>query len=191
MSRAPDLQSMIFMKVGRHADETFEDIIERKRREYDKAGKIFWGYGGGTMHPISKLQPFVSHRIEHGDDITLVMQEIVSNHYEAAVATEYSKDGINWEPIPEGIEVRGSRYAVVLDEIQEGDLSFDLSEYRVGYGPSEGKIASNYIMGRVDKGCLVRADKHNEVVPRKLVQSRYFAKLQRPYGVLLRTTPKD
>ena len=35
--------AFIFMKVGNHAGETFESILERKRREFDRAGKIFLG----------------------------------------------------------------------------------------------------------------------------------------------------
>lgn len=34
--------AFIFMQVGNHAGETFETIMERKRREFDRAGKIFW-----------------------------------------------------------------------------------------------------------------------------------------------------
>lgn len=181
--------SMIFMKVGRHDGEAFEDIIRRKREEYDKTGMIFWGYGGGTMHPISKVQPFCKMHIDHGEDIRLIMCEIQSDHpYTAAYATEFSRDGELWEPIPKGIRVTGSRYALVLDEIMEGDLSVDLSHYRVGIGPSAGKVASDYIAGRVDKGLLERSGIPNEEIPSKVIESRFQARLKEPFAVLLRTT---
>ena len=50
----------IFMKVGVHAQETLTDIIARKQRELKDAGVSFWGYGGNTCHPTTKVQPFVS-----------------------------------------------------------------------------------------------------------------------------------
>lgn len=184
--------SMIFMKVGRHDGEDFEDIIRRKREEFDRTGMIFWGYGGGTMHPISKVQPFCKMHIEHGEEIRLIMCEIQSEHpYTAAYATEFSRDGEVWEPIPKGIKVTGSRYALVLNEITEGDLSVDLSHYRVGIGPSAGKVASDYIAGRVDKGLLERSGIPNEEIPPKVVQSRFQASVKEPFAVLLRTTTKE
>jgi hypothetical protein len=177
---------IVFMKVGTHAKETFENILDRKRREYEAAGMSFWGYGGGTMHPLTKLQPFARYHVEHGEQVTLIMEEIQSNHWESAVATEYSKDGVLWEPIPKGIEVRGSRYALVLDEIKPGDLTVDLSEFAVGIGPSEGKNASTYIRGRVDKGCFDYIGPPNTVTEHKIVKSTYSAALKDPFGVLLR-----
>lgn len=36
-------QGVIFMKVGLHASETLEDIVRRKKREYEEAGSIFLG----------------------------------------------------------------------------------------------------------------------------------------------------
>jgi hypothetical protein len=139
------------------------------------------------MHPISKVQPFAHHRIEErGEEIVLVMETIVSNHFEEAVAKEFSEDGIIWKAIPKGIEVRGSRYALVLDEIKEGDLEVDLGEYRVGYGPSEGKPAPLYLKGRVDKGLFVHAGPPNSEVPSKVIRPTYVGGLRRPYGVLLR-----
>lgn len=189
MSASKELDAIVFMKVGRHAGETFEEIVERKRREYATAGRIFWGYGGGTMHPTQKVQPFAGMKIKEGKQITLVMQGILSNHPDTEVyATEFSRDGETWEPMPNGIRVRGSRYALVLDEIEEGDLNIDLANYRVGIGPSEGKVASKYIKGRVDKGCLdLSGPANTEGTPSRIVQATYFARLREPYAVLLRS----
>ena len=181
-------QAMVFMKVGRHDGEAFDDIIRRKREEYQRTGMIFWGYGGGTMHPVSKVQPFCKTQLIQSPSIALIMQEIASEHeFTAAYATQYSRDGENWDEIPEGIRVTGSRYALVLDEIVEGDLEIDLSHYRVGIVPSIGRGASNYILGRVDKGCLEFSGKPNDGTPNKIIQSRYQARLKDPYAVLLRS----
>lgn len=184
---AADLPAIIFMKVGRHAGEDFDEILERKRKEYEQAGMIFWGYGGGTMHPIQRVQPFARMKIEQGAGLTLVMEPIDSRHPDTKVyAKEYSKDGINWEPIPAGIRVRGSRYALILDEIQAGDLVIDLAQYSVGVGPSAGKIASEYLQGRVDKGCLDKLESPAPGVPPRMVTVNPHAKLKEPFAVLLR-----
>jgi hypothetical protein len=181
------LGSIVFMKVGRHAGETFEQILERKRREFERTGKVFWGYGGGTMHPTQRVQPFARMRVEHGEKISIVMEPIDSRHPDTQVfATEFSRDGILWEPIPDGIQVRGSRYALVLDEIHEGDLSIDLGEYVVGAGPSEGRLGTHYIKGRVDKGCLVHTGHPAPVGESRVVKVQYAATLGDPYAVLLR-----
>src|SRR5947209_16790284 len=120
----------LFMKVRDHAAESWEQILERKRREYEEAGQIFWGYGGNAWHPINQVQPFAKLVLKELDDVVLVMEYIRSNADPDIVpATEYSKDGVVWEPIPKGIKVTGSRYALVLDEIQPGDLDINLSNY--------------------------------------------------------------
>lgn len=183
-------EPFVFMKVGRHAGEDLDEILERKRRELDRAGMIFWGYGGGTMHPIDKVQPFIRSKIDQTGPLKLLMQSIVSKHPDtAAVATEYSKDGVHWESVPEGIEVRGSRYALVLGEIEAGDgEDLDLNAYQVGAGPSAGKSAGGYIKGRVDKGLLVPAQEGLQAGGSRIVTVDYAAQLKEPYAVLLRST---
>ena len=182
--------AFIFMKVGNHAGETFETIMERKRREFDRAGKIFWGYGGTTLHPIKHVQPFVKSWIQNAGAIQLVMEPINSKaDPDLLPAREYSADGIAWEPIPEGIEVTGSRYAVVLDEIKPGYLDLDLSGFEVGIGPSRGKNAAHYVKGRVDKGCFVAAGTSStDETPAnpRIVPVQYQARLLEPYAVMLR-----
>ena len=49
---------ILFMKVGVHARESLEDIIERKDKEIRDAGYALWGYGGSTCHPSTMVQPF-------------------------------------------------------------------------------------------------------------------------------------
>lgn len=177
---------LLFMKVGLHAGETFEQIIERKQKEYQQEGMIFWGYGGGTCHPTRAVQPFARVSFEEGRNIYIVMVEIDSHHTRTdIIASEYSEDGIIWKPIPKGIEVRGSRYAVVLDELKEGDLNINLSEYQVAVGPSMGKIAREYIAGRVDKACIIKIERppHSLEPPTKI---NHFATIKAPYAVFTR-----
>jgi hypothetical protein len=114
------------------------------------------------------------------------MQEINSHHPPTRiVAKEYSEDGIRWRPIPPQIEVRGSRYAIILDEIQAGDLDLDLSEYEVAVGPSVGQLASKYIGGRVDKACITRSPLNSGVEP-TIKRINYLAKLKAPFAVFTR-----
>jgi hypothetical protein len=182
--------AFIFMKVGDHAGESWEQILERKNREYQDAGKIFWGYGGTACHPLSQVQPFVKEHAAAGDPVYLLMEPIHSlADPDVLPATEFSADGINWEPIPQGINVTGSRYALVLDEIRPGQLDLNPAEYVVGIGPSRGKRASNYLQGRVDKACLQYSQPGGIVIPgenEKIHEVRYTAKLLEPYAVLLR-----
>jgi len=178
---------LLFMKVGLHAGESFEDILERKKQEYDDAGMIFWGYGGSTCHPTRHVQPFAKMMVEEHGDIYIVMEEIDSHHDPTVIlAKEYSEDGVNWKPIPKGIEVRGSRYAVVLEELEEGDLDLDLSHYKVAAGPSTGRIASEYIGGRVDKACITMAAEQSSGVEPKIKKIHHHAKIKQPFAVFTR-----
>ncbi|MFH1982976.1 MAG: hypothetical protein ABIL58_14135 [Pseudomonadota bacterium] len=184
----PD-SGLIFMKVGVHDGEPFEEILKRKRQEIEKAGVSFWGYGGGTCHPTHQVQPFAKLKIEEGSNIYLIMEEIHSNHQATSkVASHYSRNGIDWEPIPDGIEVRGSRYAIVLDEIQDGDLDIDLNSYTVGYGKSRGKIAADYIKGRVDKACIERMGAQASIkpIPKSLRKATHFGQIVDPYAVFVK-----
>ena len=178
------LDKFIFMKVGDHAAEAWEQILERKRREYIETGMIFWGYGGGACHPINQVQPFAKLALKEMDDVVLVMDYIRSNADPDIVpATEYSKDGVIWEPIPKGIKVTGSRYALVLDQINPGDLDISLNRYEVAVGPSAGKPADAYLQGRTDKACFVKSvtERVHDPVPNKPQRkAAFYARLKDP-----------
>ena len=180
---------MFFMKVGDHASESWEEILHRKRREFESAGQIFWGYGGVACHPLTQAQPFARLAIEEQGGIALVMEPINSKAEPDIVpATEFSRDGINWEPLPEGVQVTGSRYAFVLDEIKPGELDLDLGEYEIGIGPSRGKSAEDYLKGRTDKGCLIRSARSHLSLGRAdtIRKVKFRAELKDPFAVLLR-----
>ena len=151
--------AFIFMKVGDHAGESWEQILERKQREREQAGRIFWGYGGSTCHPLRQVQPFARLHVGQTGRIQLLMEPVHSRAKpEIVPAKEFSKDGVHWERLPDGIEVIGSRYAFVLDEIRPGDLDIPLEDFEVGIGMSRGRAADQYIGNRVDKGCFVRRE---------------------------------
>jgi hypothetical protein len=176
------------MKVGNHAGETFEQILERKNGEYRKTGRIFWGYGGTACHPLTQVQPFVRTAVEQHGTVYLLMQPIDSKaDPDLLPATEYSDDGVVWKPIPKGIEVTGSRYALILDEIVPGALDLSADDFIVGVGPSRGKRAPDYLQGRIDKACLTYSGPP-EIARSKAVKTavQFRAKLLEPYAVMLK-----
>lgn len=179
---------VLFMKIGTHANESLADIIARKSKEIRDTGFGMWGYGGNTCHPTSMVQPFAKTFAQKGHTIHLCMEEMNSNHFGEGVARQYSVDGITWRDIPETIEVRGSRYALVIEDLHEQRFTLPLDQTRVPVGPSTGRLGSRYIKGRVDKACLEVLDApelSNEADPRT-IDIDLVATLKDPYAVFLR-----
>ncbi len=180
---------VLFMKVGTHAQETLDSIIERKTKEIEDAGFAMWGYGGGTCHPGTMVRPFAQAKATNGGIIKLVMQEMESHHFAEQVrADQFSVDGIEWRDIPSAINVLGSRYALVIKDLHKEEFKLPLARTRVALGPSEGRVGTRYIQGRVDKACLeimempeLANDEKNPEIDIDLV-----ADLVDPYAVFLR-----
>lgn len=182
-------QGVIFMKVGLHASETLEDIVRRKKREYEEAGSIFWGYGGSSCHPRTMVQPFGRSMAETGKHLLIIMNEMNSKHSAPPVAaTQYSEDGVDWQAVPQGIEVRGSRFALVLDDLEVDEFEVNLKEFEVGLGQSRGKLASDYIRGQNDKGCLIYNELEIPPPPEQRIikQIGLVARVKDPFAVFLR-----
>lgn len=176
---------IIFMKVGLHAQETIDEIIDRKLREYDEAGMIFWGYGG-NCHPLHQVQPFVRLH-EQGGPVYLVMQKMDSRHSATPkVAEEYSDDGLNWKPVPPGIKVTGSRYAMVLDRLEPEEFDLDLNAVTVGIGPRRGRNGFEYIRGRVDKACFEYVGSPAQNAQDAVKHISLVARVKAPYAVFVR-----
>src|SRR6266851_9530713 len=117
--------AILFMKVGTHALEPLEKILERKTKEIEDAGVAFWGYGGNTCHPQTMVQPFARSFEERGATVYLCMHRMDSHHFAPQVrADEYSTDGITWTQILPAINVVGSRYALVIKNLHREE--FDL-----------------------------------------------------------------
>lgn len=179
---------LLFMKIGTHANESLADIIARKTAEIRNTGFGMWGYGGNTCHPTSMVQPFARTFTEAGRTIHLCMEEMNSKHFGEGVADEFSADGVNWQKIPDTIEVRGSRYALVIKDLHEERFTLPLNQTRVPVGPSTGRLGSRYIQGRVDKACLEvieAAELSNEGEPRT-IEIDLVADLADPFAVFLR-----
>src|SRR6266496_843532 len=139
-------QGLIYMKVGTHAQEPLEDIIARKTKEIEEAGLAFWGYGGSTCHPQTMVQPFARKYEHQGGVIYLCMQPMESKHFAPQIqAEEYSVDGIQWERIPKGVKVLGSRYALLIRRLRPESFELPLERTRVAIGNSMGANGSKYI----------------------------------------------
>lgn len=172
---------VLFMKVGVHAGETLDDILERKRREIYDVGYAMWGYGGSSCHPL-RVREYAE---EVGGPLKLVMQEINSKHFAPPVrATTYSADGVTWQDVPQGIDVLGSKYALCISSLDEVDTLLDLSATRVGVGQQKGRVGAEYIRGHVDKACLDVVDPITEGAP--AIRVSLAAPIISPYAVFLR-----
>jgi hypothetical protein len=184
---------IIFMKVGTHAQEPLEAIITRKQKEIAEAGIAMWGYGGGTCHPLTMVQPFAKSFEKKGGAIYLCMEEMQSRHFaEPKRAEQSSADGFSWQDIPEPINVLGSRYALVIDELREETVDLPLAATKVAIGNQLGRAGHLYISGRVDKACLEITEPTQDAVAgpdeidRKTKAISLVARLAPPYAVFLR-----
>jgi hypothetical protein len=181
---------LVFMKVGTHAREPLSEIIARKRQEIKDAGFALWGYGGNTCHPLTSVQPFARSFANDGSTVHLVMEEMESKHFAVPErAEEYSIDGLNWKEVPEAINVRGSRFALAIDTLEQDDFELPLGETRVAVGNQQGRRGDRYIKGRVDKACLQIVEDvppEDEEDPRR-VPIGLVARIVDPYAVLLRS----
>ena len=180
-----DPQAFIYMKAGQHAGEPVTKILERKAEEFDRTGWIFWGYGGTLIHPITQVQPFGKRWDKEGVTVQALMGITPSRHHSnTPPATQYSTDNTNWFPIPEGIQVTGSRHALVIGKMESVTFDLDLNKYVVGIGPKEGRSAAHYIHHRVDKGCFQMAPLSGRTPVFHRIKLR--AQLMEPYGVMVR-----
>lgn len=183
-------QGILFMKVGVHAKESLEDIIQRKTLEIEQAGFALWGYGGNTCHPGTMVQPFAKMHQAMGGKIFLCMQEMESQHFADPVrAEQYSVDGIHWQEVPKAINVLGSRFALAIKDLHEEKFILPLEKTRVAVGNSKGVLGNNYIAGRVDKACLDLSDQVDiPSAPEEetKIQISLVAELCDPYAVFLK-----
>jgi hypothetical protein len=178
---------LVFMKVGTHAQEPLETIIERKRREIEDAGYALWGYGGNTCHPLHRVQPFADDYVRRNGKIYLVMQPMISKHWAVPErAKRFTKDGTTWEDIPAAINVLGSRFALAIRSLEQREFELPLDHTRVVGGAQEGKRGDLYVSGRVDKACLEMTDETTQQpAARPPVEIGLVAEMVEPYAVIV------
>lgn len=183
----------LFMKVGTHANEDLQSILQRKNDEITRGGFAMWGYGGGTCHPLTMVRPFADMFQDAGEPIRLVMEEMSSHHFaEQIVAEEYSVDGKDWIAINTEIhKVLGSRYALFINNLRHEEFELPLAQSKVAVGPSEGRRGNIYVQGRVDKACLVMDTQPTPIGEGESVSRpiKLVADIVHPYAALLRNKP--
>lgn len=179
---------IFFMRVGTHAGETLERIVERKTREIEQFGYTFWGYGGNICHPISIVQPFAKNRAAAGMAVYLCMEEMKSERYfgEPLAVAEYSEDGRVWLPIPDEIRVMGSRYALKIERLHMEKFTLPLECTRIPVGSSSGRRGSRFVRDDVDKACLVFESESGPPEPGSHRIISLVANVLPPYALLLR-----
>jgi hypothetical protein len=184
-------EGFLYMKVGKHAQESLPEIIARKTKEIEESGYALWGYGGNTCHPTSMVQPFASDFRRRFGIIYLCMQPMESQHVASPVrAEEYSIDGIEWQRIPPAINVMGSRYALPITNLRLENFYLSLANTKVAIGNSIGRVGSQYVAGRVDKACLeVTDDPITKPDAESAVHIGLVAELVSPYAVFVRNLP--
>lgn len=182
-----EASALLFMKIGMHAHEDLATIIARKQKEIEDAGFAMWGYGGNTCHPTTMVQPFAQAHRSSGKPIVLAMHRMNSNHLaEPLRAEEFSTNGTDWQPVPEAINVLGSRYALCIKNLAEVSKSLPLAATHVAIGNSRGRTGDAYVKGRVDKACLEFADSLTGDAGEDAVSIELVADLVEPYAVFLR-----
>jgi hypothetical protein len=137
------------------------------------------------------VQPFVAAARQQGQPIYLCMEAMESHHFAVSErATEYSPDGLNWQPVPEAINVIGSRYALAVTGLHEQELQLPLEETKVAIGNQMGRPGDRYIKGRVDKACLEVLDpgmvEHHP--GSRVAKIGLVAEIVEPYAVYVRNT---
>lgn len=77
---------------------------------------------------------------------------------------------------------------MVLDKLKFEEFEINLDDFEVGIGPSRGRRADGYIVGRADKGCLLYTPPEALLAPeQRIIKSiGLVARVKAPYAVFLR-----
>jgi hypothetical protein len=180
--------NVIFMKYGVHAGHGVDKILARKKSDLARFGWFLWGYGGTLCHPTTQVQPFAREAAVSTAGLYLAMSFTPSALYnDDWQAQEYSVNDREWQPLPDGMEVYGSRKAIVCTDLVECSLPLCLDEYEIAVGPSKGTRLSEYIGNRIDKGCARRIKDGASVTGQSSsVVIKILCKVAPPYAVFLR-----
>ena len=176
-----NLDNVIIMKCGTHANEKIEDIFNRKKLEEINNGYTCWSYGGTLCHPINQVQPFCKAYNKVYLLLTPTNSEL---NNDPKRAESFSIDKYTWSNFNSEVNVYGSKYALVIKNLQKCNFEIDLKDYEIAVGKSKGKNLSEYLQGRVDKACAIKniKDKNNS----KKIKIVMIAELVSPYSIFVK-----
>ena len=161
------MKNIIFMKYGFHASEKGYAIIERKLAEEKACGMTMWGYGGTICHPLNQVQPFLTENYNAGEKTYLVLSRIETTWRGATSKAQFfSEDRNDWIPIPDEINVLGSKYALICRRFERVEIELNLFDYKVPLGKSAGSYLADYIVGHVTKGCGRLSQENSLTIPK-------------------------
>ncbi|MHB9130430.1 MAG: transposase [Armatimonadota bacterium] len=146
--------------------------------------------GGDTLcHPLTQVQPFAAQVTSCGARVHWVTSITRSKFAKPPVpAKEYSADGRQWFPLPQGIAVYSSTHALVCGILIIREWNLDLQEYSVAVGPKIGTPLTEYVRFHVDKVCASHKSNANGTFSsqQSLQRISFMAELLPPYAVQLR-----
>lgn len=181
---------IFFMKVGPHSGLTLQEIIAIKEKEERKCGKFFWGYAGTLCHPF-RVTSFAKYAIASGVTPMLVMAYTPSAYLASKkLLTEFSEDGIHWQPLPKGVVLTGCKYAVIGRGLRPCKMKIDINSYVIWESAQQrlwegfARTLGDYLRGQVNKACAILSPSPKK--PRREVEIIYAAEITEPYCVFVR-----
>jgi hypothetical protein len=123
----------IISVVGPHANESLDQIFQRKINDIDITGFSFWVAGSSSANPRIVQNFCFLNKPSYIVFINPGQINGATNTKISAVNHFFSEDKINWNPISDKISnVTGKSYAFILntlDIIQDKNLIIDLNYY--------------------------------------------------------------
>jgi hypothetical protein len=177
--------------IGDHAGEGMAPIFKRKIEDIEKMGQTFWVVRSRKAQPaqvqeMSKTEPvyvvFVGPATKGG------ARDTVTN----GSASEFSSNGEDWSPLPEGISPVTGRFdsqtsALVLDRLTlalKNDSELDLCDYADFHDPA----MPLKLMQGCSTVCSVRKDmrRHPDKPKSRIRDVIAIGRLVQPYCVWVR-----
>lgn len=151
--------NLIVMKYARSEGESGDAVLLDKASDLLSVGLFMWGYNGTVCNPATQVNPFLKRASERGEGVYLALVRTHTLYRPGgAPARACSPDGVDWEGLPDGVRVSGSRYGLLCDDLMLSREVVDLAGYEVAVGPSAGRGLAGYIRGRNTKACAVRSE---------------------------------
>jgi hypothetical protein len=181
------LNNIIYLPGGVHANEEINSIVERKIKEINKNGFMFFGYNGTLLHPNSQVVPF-GKKNHKNNNKTYVLISAIKKDYQKFVikAKDYTINRVEWFDIPENINVLGSKYALVCSNIKPCSFDIDLNDYVIARGKHKNERFAEVYSTRLDSVCAHYNPENKKEINKKIVHIDYIAELTEPYGVFVR-----